>query len=88
MHTAYNTQITSTGVNSLNATNLTGTISMVQPFLRNAFNRNQAGAFAGAANNAAAVRRMTITFLPEPGTVAMLAVATLGLAGLGTLRRR
>ena len=88
MAPVFNTQITTTGSNNLNPTNLTGTISMVQPFLRHAFNRNQAGVFAGAANNAAAVRKVTFTFLPEPGTVAMLAFGALGIAGLGALRRR
>jgi hypothetical protein len=86
---AYGTQVTLTGTNNLNPTNLTGTISVVKPVLGNAFTRLPNGTYAGNAfNGFHFARSFTLTFVPEPGTAMMLACGALGLAGLVTLRRR
>lgn len=86
---AYGTQITLTGSNNLNPTNLTGTISVVKPVLGNGFSRLPNGTYGGNAfNGFHFARSFTLTFVPEPATGMMLACGALGLAGLVTLRRR
>ena len=76
---------TGTGVNDPLAAQLTGTISAVKPSLTNHFNR-MFGAFVGSGPHFGAVTTFNVTFLPEPGMVAMLGIGVLGLVGLG--RRR
>jgi hypothetical protein len=76
---------TGTGTSDPLAAQLTGTISAVRPSLTNHFNR-MFGAYTGAGPHFGAVTTFNVTFLPEPGMVAMLGVGVLGLVGLG--RRR
>lgn len=84
----FGTFLTITGSNNLNTTNLTGTISLVQPVLRNQFSRNAAGVYLGNTLSAEIGRTVSITFLPEPGATIALACGFLGLGALVTFRRR
>lgn len=88
---SYSTSFSLSGGHSLNTSNLTGTISMVRPFLNNKFARNEAGLFTGRVFALSGLERLTVTFageVPEPGSIAMLAFGVLGLGGLVGMRRR
>lgn len=73
---------------ALNKTNLTGTISVVQPSIQNAFPRALNGQVTGdSVFNLGQVLRTTITFLPEPLQLSMLCAGT-GLIVIAALSRR
>jgi hypothetical protein len=84
----FGTAITISGTHALNTANLTGTISLVQPVLRNIFGRDGAGNFTGNEVMAGVGREVTITFIPEPGVTLALACGILGLGALAALRKR
>ena len=84
----FGTAFTLTGSNSVDQTNLTGMISVVRPAATNQFSRNQAGAYLGNTVGLVLVNRVSLTFLPEPGSMLLLGCGGLGLAGLAALRRR
>ena len=87
--TAYGTVIALTGSHSFNTTQLTGMISTVRPFLNSIFTRNEgSGNFVGGRGIFAAIDVVRITFLPEPGVLALIAAGSLGLVGLAVTRRR
>ena len=89
MGTAYGTFLTLTGSHSFNTTQLTGMISTVRPALNAIFTREESsGNFFGGRGTFALVDVVRITFLPEPGVLALIAAGSLGLAGLAVARRR
>lgn len=64
-------------------------ISLVKPQINQLFARDAGGNFAGRQNTFGAVIRLRITFVgevPKPGSVAMLRLGALGLAGLAATR--
>lgn len=85
----FGTSFAQTGSHNFNPTNLTGMISLVQPFLFEGFSRS-GNAFLGQQipGSTGGVFKHQMTFLPEPGTLALLGFGALGLAGLGRLRTR
>ena len=78
-----------TGSFNLNLANLTGMVSLVQPNLTRNF-QFTGGVLTGVqgAGGTAAVQFTTITFLPEPGLLALLGTGLLGFAALLHARRR
>ena len=84
----FGTALSVAGSHAFNTANLTGMISMVQPFVNNQFSRNQAGGYIGNTLTLGAVAAVDLTFLPEPGILVMLGCGVAGLAGLAALRRR
>jgi hypothetical protein len=84
----YSTSTTGTGSFNLNTTNLTGTISVVVPrlYMNNA--PDGAGGYAGSFAGTGTYAKFTLTFLPEPGQMAMLGSGALMLTGLIRVRRR
>jgi hypothetical protein len=77
------------GSHNLNVTNLTGMISLVRPAMGHTFQR-RGSLFSGNGFNFGSIDVLEIAFLgevPEPGSIAMLAFGTLGLAGLYVRRR-
>ena len=85
--TGYYTSINRTGSFALNATNLTGMISLVKPDIRTSFNR-VGQTVTGSGPNFGTVWTATLTFLPEPKYVAALGFGLLALGGLQVMRKR
>jgi hypothetical protein len=81
----YITKYTSTGYDNRTPSGLSGTVSMVAPFVLNYIGTIQG---AGVVTNVTIgyANRMTLTFLPEPGRLLMLGCGILALAGLYRLR--
>ena len=65
---------------------LTGMLSLVQPFLYHNYS-TASGPTSGAPVHLAFMRRLTLTFLPEPGAGVLLAAGFLGIVILYRLRR-
>ena len=83
------TDVSISGSHNLNSTQLTGMISLAKPQINQFFARG--GDFAGRQNTFSAITRLRITFageVPGPGSVTMLGLVTLGLAGLAAMRSR
>lgn len=81
------TDFTKMGSHNLNPTNLTGTITLVKPNLGQDFVRVGGVVTAPGDFNIASIERLTITFLPEPGFLALSAFGVLGLTGAAYARR-
>lgn len=78
------THIVATGYDTRAVTSgggLTGKLSLVQPFL---YHNYSAAGTPGASTHLAFMRRLTLTFLPEPGAALLLSA---GLVGIGVLYR-
>ena len=66
---------------------LTGMLSLVQPFLYHNY-PTASGSASAAPTHLAFLRRLTLTFLPEPGGGALLTVGFVGIGILYRLRRK
>jgi hypothetical protein len=83
----YITQYTSTGYDNRTPSGLSGTVSMVAPYVLNYVQYIQGAGVVGTLTLGFA-NRLTLTFLPEPGRLLMLGCGILALAGLYRLRIR
>ena len=81
--------VTQNGTWNFNATNLTGMISLVRPFIGVSF-QGVGGTIVGSipAFGSARIVAQRLTFLPEPGILAMLGAGLLGITALMSARRR
>ena len=80
------TTFSKNGTWNFNATNLTGTISLVQPNIAHGFVFTL-GVLTGTRFNQANIGTTVITFLPEPAEIALLGAGLLGIAALYRRRR-
>jgi hypothetical protein len=85
---AVSTTTTQTGVDARSAPFLTGVISMVTPRNQYVWQKDGAGNLLSLRSNFGVIHALELTFLPEPGQLAMLASGIFGLLGLQSFRRR
>ena len=84
----FGTSFARTGSHNFNPTNLTGMISLVQPRLNESFSRS-GNSFLGQQipGSTGGIFRTEMTFLPEPGTIALLGSAPWGWRDSGACGR-
>ena len=84
---SYGTNFAVSGSHNLNTAGLTGTISLVRPFLNNKFSRNQAGLLTGRIFAVSGIEKLKMTFLPEPAVAIQAAFGVLALSAFCARRR-
>ena len=82
----YKTTLTATGYDNRTSQGLSGQLSLVQPLQFHNY-RTAAGEATTAPYHTSWIRQAVMTFLPEPGAMALLGVGILGVGGLYRVRK-